>query len=431
MTIYTKPCLPIPEPLRGAEIGSFAHYTVTVRLPNIARQVLAENAYPQHAVAGLETLINEIPAGPIRPLNDGAAPDSVEWAGFLAPYLGWNWLDITWLFAEAYFYRRILEAVGYFESGPGQGRDPYTSQKRQGLERDLDTIRAFCTQVKGWVKTAQNEPARLPEVLEGSLKVNLWGNQADLSMWPIGKEKPGSKIASAIKYESSKKSSRPDHDTALQQEDHLLVDDAEDVAGYLASLADQPVRVDLILDNAGLELVYDLGLADFLLSSQVAREVYFHLKSFPTFVSDATIADVRQTVSFLVAEARPDVRALAVRLKGYLDDGRLHLQDGLYWTSPLSFWEAPSHMIEELSHSDLLISKGDANYRRLLGDRHWPYITPLADILCYLPAPLAALRVLKSEVAAGLKPGQPESLDRTDPGWKTNGKWGVLQFVRV
>jgi hypothetical protein len=78
-----------------------------------------------------------------------------------------------------------------------------------------------------------------------------------------------------------------------------------------------------------------------------------------------------------------------------------------------------------------LINKGDANYRRLLGDRHWPYTTPLADILCYLPAPLAALRVFKSEVAAGLKPGQPESLDRADPGWKTNGKWGVLQFVKV
>lgn len=33
----------------------------------------------------------------------------------------------------------------------------------------------------------------------------------------------------------------------------------------------------------------------------------------------------------------------------------------------------------------LLISKGDANYRRLLGDLHWPYDTAPKAVLEYLP----------------------------------------------
>jgi len=89
----------------------------------------------------------------------------------------------------------------------------------------------------------------------------------------------------------------------------------------------------------------------------------------------------------------------------------------------------PASLRRKLSEADLLISKGDANYRRLLGDRHWPFTTPFDDIVGYLPAPLLALRTFKSEVAAGLHPEQVADLDKNDPDWLINGKWGVIQFV--
>jgi hypothetical protein len=49
--------------------------------------------------------------------------------------------------------------------------------------------------------------------------------------------------------------------------------------------------------------------------------------------------------------------------------------------------------------------KGDANYRRLIDDRLWPHDTPLVTAWGYLPAPLVALRTLKSEVCVGLAAG--------------------------
>jgi hypothetical protein len=112
-----------------------------------------------------------------------------------------------------------------------------------------------------------------------------------------------------------------------------------------------------------------------------------------------------------------------------LDANRLQLQDNPFWTSPLSFWEMPEDIRQKLAQSDLLISKGDANYRRLLGDSHWPYTTSFADIVCYLPTPLVALRTLKSEVAAGFELEQIKYLAEEDAAWLTNGKRGVIQFV--
>lgn len=89
----------------------------------------------------------------------------------------------------------------------------------------------------------------------------------------------------------------------------------------------------------------------------------------------------------------------------------------------------PVDLYAELSRSDLLVSKGDANYRRWLGDRYWPFTTSFADIVAYRPVPLLALRVIKAEQLAGLGEGRQEQLDRLDPDWLYNGRWGVIQFV--
>jgi hypothetical protein len=89
----------------------------------------------------------------------------------------------------------------------------------------------------------------------------------------------------------------------------------------------------------------------------------------------------------------------------------------------------PDDLCADLAQAQLVVAKGDANYRRLLGDLHWPYTTPFADIVSYLPTALVALRTFKSEVAAGLEPEQIKILEEQDSNWLTNGKRGVIQFV--
>jgi len=74
-----------------------------------------------------------------------------------------------------------------------------------------------------------------------------------------------------------------------------------------------------------------------------------------------------------------------------------------------------------------VIVKGDANYRRLLGDARWPHTTPFAHAIRYFPSPLVVLRTLKAEIIVGLQPGQAEQLQAEDPAWLVNGKRGIIQ----
>ena len=106
---------------------------------------------------------------------------------------------------------------------------------------------------------------------------------------------------------------------------------------------------------------------------------------------------------------------------------RLRLQPDPFWNSPYFFWELPQHLQAELAQAHLVIIKGDANYRRLLGDSRWPTTVPIAAAVPYLPAPFVALRTMKSDPVVGLQPGQADRLDQVDPDWRVNGKRGMIQ----
>jgi uncharacterized protein with ATP-grasp and redox domains len=367
--------------------------------------MLAENSFPPTVTAALEELFQGIPDRPLAPIHDPGAPDAADWAGYTAPYAGQNWLQVPWFLAETYFYRRILQLTVYFQPGPGQGLDPYTLQKRLGLEAALAEAEALALRLEAW----RANPGAAHAALDAALLAALWGNQADLSLWPVDP--------------------RDLRQADAPQQEQLLVNDAPAIAAHLLALGNRRARVDLVLDNAGFELLCDLGLADALLWALPSATLVLHCKPHPTFVSDALAADVEHTLAWCAQATQPQLRALGARLSAALGSGLMRLSAAWFWTSPLSGWELPGALRSELARSNLIISKGDANYRRWLGDRHWPFHTPLAHILRYAPAPLALLRTLKSEVAAGLAPELPAALAAQDPAWLTAGRWGVAQFV--
>lgn len=397
----------LPPPLTGSEPGTFAHFTVTERMPAIVRLAITENSFPAAIVEALQVLEAELPDGRIRALRDDGGPDLAAWAAYVTPFLGQRWLEIPWFFAEAYFYRRILAATRYFEPGPCHGVDPFEAQKRLSLATAKASIHALSTLVNdlatrdsGW-----DRGAFIPLIY-----YELWGNRVDLSIWPADADA----------------SDRTSVDVHVERA-NLLVDQSAAVADMVSTL--QNARIDLIVDNAGFELIGDLCMADFLLSSGVAGAVHLHLKVHPTFVSDAMKKDIAFTLETLQSGVDMAARMFAERLQGALDAGRLELSDHPFWTAPLAFWEMPDDLREDLGRAGLVFIKGDANYRRLLGDRHWPYTTPLAEIASYFPTAFTALRTLKSEVVAGLRPDQPEKVAQVDPNWLTDGHWGLIQFL--
>jgi len=412
----SHPPEPIPEPLRGLENPSFARETILHRLPKIVRVTLEENDFPPDTVENLRRLIAEIPDGPIREITIPLAPDADRWQDYIRPTLGQNWLEVPWFFAESYFYVRLLEATGYYQPGPGRGVDPFARQKQASLDAALQGPRhAVQDLIAAHQDLLELPPSRMQEAFVDLLFLDLIGNQVDLSRWPG---------AEGLAIQTNR--------------DRILVDHSRQVAQTLFKAGaphagGQHNRVAFLIVNAGFELVADLCLADFLLHRHIVPQVVFHLKQQPVFVSDAMIKDVQAVLDTLARQAGrqtvPDLPAFARRIQDHLEHDRLRLRDDPFWTSPLAMWEAPPALLHDLSETRLVISKGDALYRRLVGDRHWEPTTPFSSIVCYLDAPLLALRTLKSEVVAGLRPGQAEKAQAEDPHWMTNGEWALMQWT--
>jgi hypothetical protein len=151
--------------------------------------------------------------------------------------------------------------------------------------------------------------------------------------------------------------------------------------------------------------------------------VVLNVKDRPFYVSDAMRGDVEALLATI--QETP----LGRRLRGHLGAGRLAVHEDPFWTTCLTFRQMPRAIAGRLAEADLVILKGDVNYRRLLDDAHWPHSTPVEEIAAYFPAPFLILRTLKGEIIAGLAPGQAESIAAEDPDWLIDGKRGIIQLV--
>jgi hypothetical protein len=146
-------------------------------------------------------------------------------------------------------------------------------------------------------------------------------------------------------------------------------------------------------------------------------------------VSDVVVPDVGTTLTFLRDSVDRRVQKMGGRLQEHLDAGRLAVVDDPFWTSPLPLWDMPDRVAGAMRDHDLTVLKGDANYRRMLGDRHWPYTTPLAEAAGYVPAPTLALRTMKAEVAVGLSQSDMNRAAAHGADWSVNGEWGLIQLA--
>ncbi|MCC3771103.1 damage-control phosphatase ARMT1 family protein [Streptomyces sp. UNOC14_S4] len=376
----------------SSEPGSFAWGVWAERHPALVRQVRDASPYGPAQHRALDALLAEIADGVIEPLAPDAH-DHDRWRAWGRGHYGMSWFDAPFLWAESYFYRRLLGAVGYFAPGPWQGVDPFAPFKQAELAGTAvdDELAALET-------LTDSAPGEREHAL---LHASLWGNRADL----------GFRITSGGTQDDG--AGRP-----------LLSDDSDRLWSLLPEGA--AATVHLVADNAGPELVPDLLLLDHLLHHGRAARAVLHVKPYPYYVSDATTTDVVDALRRL-RRADGQAAATATRLWSALADGRLEVRAHAFFCAPLPYDAMPDDLRREFADGTVTLLKGDLNYRRLVGDRHWPATTPFADRTAFFPGPVAALRTLKSDVVVGLDARTLGTLEDSGRPWRTSGTHAVIQ----
>ena len=255
--------------------------------------------------------------------------------------------------------------------------------------------------------------------LEIAIQTSLWGNKMDLSLWP----------AAATKSSSQQTEEKASFRAALEVGRSYILDDH--TSAVVSNLINSPKSggkvISIIVDNAGYELVSDMMLGHTLLELGVAGKVVFHTKAHPTFVSDATNEDCEGTIDFLSGAPSEHTAALATAWRTHVVSGKFEFSDDLFWCQPTAFWDMPDHIQAKLADSAMVFVKGDANYRRLLGERDWPLDTEAATVLSYWPVPVCALRTFKAEIGCGISAEAQRRASEADPKWMVSGRWGVVQ----
>ncbi|KAM6206969.1 damage-control phosphatase ARMT1 isoform 1-T1 [Sarcoramphus papa] len=433
----------LPVSLSGRFKGSFAYFTIKDRLPQILTRVIdtlhrhKNEFFEEHGEKGVEAekraisflskLRNELQTDkPVTRLED-ELPDAVLWNQYLDYQRNLSngngepsWFQSPWLYVECYMYRRIHAALA--QNPPIDKFDVFKEGKAQNFFESQEAVIALCTYFQELLKNIKDlDEKQLQEELFKLLQVSLWGNKCDLSF-------------SAGKDSSQKSSPLQSLENMIP---YILVNDMEKLWLLLINTKKRntetsSVRVDIILDNAGFELVSDLVLADFLLSSKLADEVHFHGKSIPWYVSDTTKHDFNWTIKQLQSANHMWMSRCGINWEGNLKKGVWVYLDHMFWTLPHDFSsmaEVAPELYADIQKSNLILFKGDLNYRKLTGDRKWEYTVPFHEALNkFHPAPLCSLRTLKSDTQVGLKPGQGEQIQASEPEWMVSGKYGVVQF---
>jgi hypothetical protein len=357
------------------------------RVPRIARDLVDGGALSAPLRNAVERLARSIEDDAPLPAPRAPAPDVEAWSAAYAEHASERWLNAEWFHAELAFYREIAHACRFWETG----RDPFAPAKAEELAGE-----------RPWTRLEQGlalEGNREERVL-GLLDACLWGNRVDLSYTVAATRE-------------------------LRHDDDLLADDR---AAALPRLVQPGEHVHLVADNTGAELALDLALLGALLEEPSARAT-LHLKMQPVFVSDATAADVWHTLDRMDARGGDGrgPRALASKLRQAFDEGRLTLAPDLFWSGPRFLWEMPEYLARSLATASIAVFKGDANYRRVVGDALWPDRVPFAQAASYARFPLLCLRTMKSDSVVGLPHGLAASLDAADSRWRIDGRRGLAQ----
>lgn len=349
-----------------------------------------------------------------------------------------TWLTGPWLYLECYLYQ--LWDLWFKQTEDLVNFDVFESLKNKTFKQSSFGVLELCKRYEILTKELvikDVDEKSMYLLFKEFVDISLWGNATDLSL-----------LAGNVTLEDIK--SVQGAEVRKKNEEKIIANDISEVWKHLNTSSKE--RIDIVLDNSGFELFADLCMALFLLDSRLIKNVVVHCKEIPWFVSDTMPKDFSALLEQLGDESFfPDIYAdncdksaitfFLSKLRSYVSYGQISVQHHGFWTSCVNFWEIPKQkdLFEELQKSNLIIFKGDLNYRKLTGDLDWDTTVPFTTAIQQLASsglPVLALRTCKADVVVGLPYGLNEKLiieyesmgNEVGEFWTASGKWAVISF---
>ena len=349
--------------------GSFAGFTLETRFPKILNDIVRNPKLLEQSKVELISLRDRLDDLRIE-LLDLPKNESIYWSSFFENHTGKTYREVPFFFLEMYFYRLIIQII----SKNQDFIDPFEIIKREDLEKNSSFFNKIVSEYSNLN-------------LNQCLHLSLEGNQADLSQV---KDNKGAELV------------------------YLINDEAK----LINNLPQNGLHI--IGDNSGVELFTDLILIKKL--AETCEDVTLHLKHLPLLVSDATTDDFEILLDFLDFTGQSD---FVSAIRSLLDSKKLKVLSHPFWNAPTFYDQLP--FIE--SPTNLLLSKGDANYRRFFHDKAFsPHLT--FDLSSIEFKQVFALRTLKSDIQTSLSQKLIEDLNEKDPTWMHNSKYAVIQKLK-
>ena len=380
----------------ASETGSFAEFTIRERFPKIFREVCSDEYETFIKTTTVEEGIKNFCHPGLEEVKTAVrehAHKTLEEFFYTAPFF----------LVEVYFYHLLLCKRNYgklkFDFFASKKDSSY---KDKGIEYSEKLEKLFRKYKKAdgadhnKEHTGQNmSDIEIEAVLQDALTLSLKANSGDLSQLNEVK-------ADTVKY---------------------LCDETEICTHYIRAKKYQ--RFDIICDNSGAELFSDIYLSVFFIKQGFTDKVTFHVKPCPFFVSDATMDDFSKLLLLLTNNNKNS------ELFELLHKKKIEVKESDFWVMPYYFDDMPEDLKAHFNLSDLVVVKGDLNYRRLVRDCNWKSTDTLKQHSLLKDSkgrniPVIAPRVLKSDLLIGVAPVFKALAQNADPFFKTDGKWGVV-----